>query len=544
MQNKSELLTKTRRFRDNYRLKCPGGCDLIFRGTAKNGRCCHFAHKMKECSYIVKYSDDKGGGGESTEHLDSKLHFNKVKHIHRKCRNVNCDLNSTTITIDYSDWVFKTEYKLDKWLIDVAFVDKNNNLKLLIEICHTHYTDGNKRDYLKKLNVPYFEIKTSEIIQNHELVLEPFGPPSQPKINQSVVADDCNFTDEIPICEKCKQEEEIAKMEDEEKYMKFLKQCHEYVDICEEYNLTSDLLHPNKIPTEILKEFIENFDNINIDFLSSDHQKCIKNIKEEVYSFLKKSSKYKQYYDDLWSKYHNHKTKYLQLKQSTFNRLFQYLTLDEQNLFKNKLNDLRQKIQQQVNKKYEQLHEEFIDNCKKFDNLSNSSPINEVSYTQIFSNLCKNIEDLEEEYDLLTEQHFKNNKKEIHRFLQKSIKRDAAIAAYTASKIARNCIDDPDIKNIIEQNINIFGIKKKEELMKQLLTTPVTLENITDICNNLQKYEDILHKYGTTDDYSQITNIIESIQDFRIPIPKLEKIKDRFMSMLFSLFERAHRPSL
>lgn len=167
-QQKNTLSSKSKKKTD-ANLLCPDGCTLLFRKGSKyinkHGTQVivrpHFAHlnqsKTDSCLYVKKY----GSNGESKEHFETKesIAANGIV-AHEVCSYPNC--SSVKEYRSHEDWLAKTEVKLNnKWFMDVVFYDTNGEIALVVEVKHTHGTDGVKREWLLQQNFDYIEVDTN-----------------------------------------------------------------------------------------------------------------------------------------------------------------------------------------------------------------------------------------------------------------------------------------------------------------------------------------------------------------------------------------------
>jgi hypothetical protein len=176
---KLELQNKSKK-RTGEKLQCADGCDLIF----KNGceyinhfgtvviRHSHFAHTSKQretsCLMLKKYS----GGGESEEHLKTKMAIAENNNLRfmRQCSDPDC--NRTKRKYISNDWYTKLEHKVNnKWLVDVAFFNKKTDkLELVLEVMHKHAVDGKKREWLLEQDFLYFEVASNTESNTHIII--------------------------------------------------------------------------------------------------------------------------------------------------------------------------------------------------------------------------------------------------------------------------------------------------------------------------------------------------------------------------------------
>ena len=167
-QHKNTLCSKSKKKTD-ANLLCPDGCTLTFRKGSeyvnKHGTQVivrpHFAHvnksKTDSCLYVKKY----GSNGESKEHFETKesIAANGIV-AHEICSYPSC--SSVKEYRSHENWVAKTEVKLNnKWFMDVVFYDTNGDIALVVEVKHTHGTDGLKREWLLQQNFDYIEVDTN-----------------------------------------------------------------------------------------------------------------------------------------------------------------------------------------------------------------------------------------------------------------------------------------------------------------------------------------------------------------------------------------------
>jgi hypothetical protein len=105
------------------------------------------------------------------------LENKKVITVNKICnfteRNNNCSFEkSTLIKLEDSD-IIKTEYYFtwnNNYRADIAILDKNNILKCIIEVCHTHKTEEFKRPD----NIFWCDLRASDILfcNKHKLLYE------------------------------------------------------------------------------------------------------------------------------------------------------------------------------------------------------------------------------------------------------------------------------------------------------------------------------------------------------------------------------------
>jgi hypothetical protein len=178
LQNQSKKQT-------GEKLYCYDNCQLIFKKECvyrnSNGtlvvRSAHFAHKSNAnestCSYLQKY---KYTGGETKEHQNTKMNiaFGNNAVFVQTCQDPDCK-NTKQFQLDAS-WNAHVEYRVHRWLMDVAFVDKTtNDIKAIIEVKHSHAVDGVKRTWLLKQPFQYYEVKSNLTNTNYYQVIDSKG---------------------------------------------------------------------------------------------------------------------------------------------------------------------------------------------------------------------------------------------------------------------------------------------------------------------------------------------------------------------------------
>ena len=143
-------------------LKCPGNCPDPLkhtRGSKCGTRGPYFSHlardSSEQCGYVKKYP-----GGESREHLDTKMKFGNTKTVQQLC--MGCSRPTWSMNID-STWSYSTEVriKIDNGnyiIVDGMFKDKDGKRVLIVEIRHTHGTVGIKRTFLLTQLCEYIEV--------------------------------------------------------------------------------------------------------------------------------------------------------------------------------------------------------------------------------------------------------------------------------------------------------------------------------------------------------------------------------------------------
>ena len=129
--------------------------------ASKNGKRRHFfSHfsqfQTKKCQYIEKYRE---GGGESLEHINTKKNFQNTQTIQQLC--IGCPRPTWCMNIDPT-WSYTTEVRInigngDYIIVDGIFRDRDENVVLIVEIKHTHGTEGNKRTWLLTQSFEYIE---------------------------------------------------------------------------------------------------------------------------------------------------------------------------------------------------------------------------------------------------------------------------------------------------------------------------------------------------------------------------------------------------
>lgn len=155
-----EFRQHSREFQHRWgsQLQCPHGHSVYFRDSKE--KVCHFVHKSDRCSYGSKYK-----GGESKEHLDGKLYFEKrleskeLIQFNTLCSK-GCGAVLSSERVDPT-WTYETEYKLrmgekNLWA-DGAFL-QGGEVKLVVEVYHTHKVGGEKLHWLRKQSFSFYEV--------------------------------------------------------------------------------------------------------------------------------------------------------------------------------------------------------------------------------------------------------------------------------------------------------------------------------------------------------------------------------------------------
>jgi len=179
-ESKIELQNKTKK-RNTSTLECPDGCEIIFKKKCtyykRNGtkvfRQAHFSHKSimrrDSCLVLRKYHCS---GGESKEHHDTKMKIAGKENLKllRQCGDRDCNIKRE---VDIpSNCYTQVEYKVNnKWLVDVAFLDKvTNEIKMVVEVQHKHIVDGVKREWLVDQDFLYFEVASNTESNTHLII--------------------------------------------------------------------------------------------------------------------------------------------------------------------------------------------------------------------------------------------------------------------------------------------------------------------------------------------------------------------------------------
>lgn len=163
--SKKELVNKSKK--EDY-LRCASGCRVTVvkessytnsHGTQVH-RSSHFRHvnsiSNTTCEVLKKY----GSKGESSEHLNTKRIVASMNvTFARVCHYSRCD-NSIEVQPDPS-WTSKMEVRLNKWLFDVVYFD-GDEIKVVIEVMHTHATVGKKREWAMQQPFEFIEVPASE----------------------------------------------------------------------------------------------------------------------------------------------------------------------------------------------------------------------------------------------------------------------------------------------------------------------------------------------------------------------------------------------
>lgn len=138
---------------------CPAGCTLKLVPSKNGKKRPFFSHistvHTKNCDYVKKYP-----GGESHEHLDTKMKFGNTKTVQQLC--MGCSRPTWSMNID-STWSYSTEVRINidngnYIIVDGMFRDKDV-ITLIVEIKHTHGTGGIKRTWLLTQLFEYIEAK-------------------------------------------------------------------------------------------------------------------------------------------------------------------------------------------------------------------------------------------------------------------------------------------------------------------------------------------------------------------------------------------------
>ena len=161
-----------------YKLECPLGHPICYR-KASTTRRAHFAHKHSNektgCQYAEKYG---GGGGESPEHLKAKVQIGNGITFEVECSQ-KCGENVRTFTPS-SDWTYMQEQRIEipagfdghkhasNILVDGLFI-YNEDIQLVVEVCHTNGTNGVKRKYLQSQEYEFFEVKAKDVLENNKV---------------------------------------------------------------------------------------------------------------------------------------------------------------------------------------------------------------------------------------------------------------------------------------------------------------------------------------------------------------------------------------
>lgn len=155
-----EYRKRSDEFQHRTQLLCPHGHGVFFR--APEGKRCHFVHKSRKeesrCTYRKKYP-----GGESEPHIRGKLYFaerqGKGEPIEfnvlctQRCGNI---LSSEKVD---PAWTYTTEFAMrggEIWA-DGVFLD-GEEVKLVVEIFHTHKVGGGKLRWLQEQPFSFYEV--------------------------------------------------------------------------------------------------------------------------------------------------------------------------------------------------------------------------------------------------------------------------------------------------------------------------------------------------------------------------------------------------
>ena len=203
---KKELQNRSKK-KDEPNLECPIGCrltyvrecDVFYKKNKLHGkRCACFRHVNtgKRCLYIQKYS---GGGGESEEHLHAKhLIASGNVAFKRVCKMPGC--NETVVVAPEPCWTSKVEVKLNNWLFDVVYFE-GDQIRVVIEVKHTHGTDGEKRKWAMAQDFEYLEVPTNQDKNNTVFtVIDMHGMFKCPKIHCEICNDLFSFDDSDCLC--------------------------------------------------------------------------------------------------------------------------------------------------------------------------------------------------------------------------------------------------------------------------------------------------------------------------------------------------------
>lgn len=156
---------------------CPCGTPVTFRDG--NTRRPHFAHgqNTRACSYFDGSYRRKYGNGESETHIKAKHLFGDPAfrgraRLRKLCAAPHGGKHLVgEVQID-TEWNYHAEYVIKEAGIkcDVAFVDESSQLKLIIEVVHTHRTQGDKRAWLvgRGHMFQYVEVDAEETLRQRE----------------------------------------------------------------------------------------------------------------------------------------------------------------------------------------------------------------------------------------------------------------------------------------------------------------------------------------------------------------------------------------
>ena len=155
-----EFRKRSAEFQHRAALTCPHGHPVFFR--APEGKRCHFVHNVGEkvCTYNRKYP-----GGESKAHIQGKLYFAERQRKGQPIEfNVLCTQRCGSILSSEKvdpTWTYTTEFKLSMeethiWA-DGVFLD-GEEVKLVVEIFHTHKVGGRKLRWLQEQPFSFYEV--------------------------------------------------------------------------------------------------------------------------------------------------------------------------------------------------------------------------------------------------------------------------------------------------------------------------------------------------------------------------------------------------
>ena len=139
------------------------------RASTCGTRRAYFSHSAsdessEQCGSIVREQNrvKYGHGGESEEHLQTKLQFGGVKTVQQVC--MKCNKTPTWILHIDPKWTFSTEVRLPmengSYIVaDGVFKDQDGKKMVVIEIKHKNATKGRKRTWATSQSFEYGEFE-------------------------------------------------------------------------------------------------------------------------------------------------------------------------------------------------------------------------------------------------------------------------------------------------------------------------------------------------------------------------------------------------
>ncbi|MEQ8192661.1 MAG: competence protein CoiA family protein [Candidatus Eremiobacterota bacterium] len=183
--------------------------ELVFR--AGPIRIHHFAHKVdpEYCDFIHNY--------ESEEHLKAKQYIVKVIEENKKIELIRECVECKEVfyqQLPTENLKASLEYKINGFRADVALLNKDNNVKAIIEVMATHAVDHKKKKALNNIN--WGEILAENILNENtnkwKVIYDNFKTPLCTKCKDiKKFLDDYNFSGKFNnvLCPKFKREANV-----------------------------------------------------------------------------------------------------------------------------------------------------------------------------------------------------------------------------------------------------------------------------------------------------------------------------------------------